>query len=610
MEEEEEEEEEDVEYREVDPMAVIEEKIILLESMTQGNPYNDQLDAKHEEYIGLMEELEILGKKMRKTDRLLDQDQHNDTIRTKLQRKRDQYEQEVTDIVLYAEQDPFFDLDGQHAENLLMAGMNAHSLLGQPLETLTEMSGFEDSIAWNDSSSRLDYGSSTSSFANGRSPRTPRTPRKLQRRIEPSLRQDLTVTKDDHVSILKQKLKQAKSMFENSIDDRERRMLLKKVTEYRDKLELIQGFKQQDSDNDLLGSNRTDQSPSSEASIDVPKQTAMQALVKAHGGGTQGVKVRSKASTQEENEEYLLLKKKLAKATKLAQTSSDSKNIKKLQSKIQEYVVQLQLYPSWEKDQVSMGYGSNASFGQEDADNDVQSASDDDDGEVQGEEHRRFARDEQQEQQVRRSVARSMMESHKQHEYDKQEQATEQPKMLQDSLNLEKYVQEERTTVKILRKKLKKVEQMMDDMLRSKGDEARYNTDFRKLQKKRTQYIAELGDDSASLSSLSLGPNATNGRATLENSTLTTPSSSSKRLGSPSVVASPTIGSPQPSVSESNMGSPTMNPDDDSATELLKKKLKKVEKLMTTTGTSTKEYSKLARKKIQYQQELVELKRT
>ena len=62
MEEEEEDEDEDVEYREVDPMmAVIEEKIILLESMTQGNPYNDQLDAKHEEYIGLMEELEILG---------------------------------------------------------------------------------------------------------------------------------------------------------------------------------------------------------------------------------------------------------------------------------------------------------------------------------------------------------------------------------------------------------------------------------------------------------------------------------------------------------------------------------------------------------------------
>ena len=143
---------------------------------------------------------------------------------------------------------------------------------------------------------------------------------------------------------------------------------------------------------------------------------------------------------------------------------------------------------------------------------------------------------------------------------------------------------------------------MMDDMLKSNGDEARYSTDFRKLQKKRTQYIAELGDDMASLSSLSLGPNATKERVTLTNT-------DTNSLGSPLVVASPKIGSPQPSQSESTMGSPTMNPDDDSATELLKKKLRKVEKLMTTTGTSTKEYNKLARKKIQYQHELVELTR-
>ena len=213
-----------------------------------------------------------------------------------------------------------------------------------------------------------------------------------------------------------------------------------------DKLELIQGFKPQDSDNDV-GSYRTDQSPSSEASIDLPKQTAMQALVKARGGGTQGVKVRSKAATQEENEDYLLLKRKLAKATKLVHTSSDSKNIKKLQIKIQEYIVHLRMYPSWEMDQVSMGYGSSAAVGNEDADVDVQSISDDD-GSVQEETHRRFARDEQQEQEqeVRRSVARSMMASHKQHEYDKQEQATEQPKILQDSLNLDKNVQEERWT--------------------------------------------------------------------------------------------------------------------------------------------------------------------
>ena len=94
-----------------------------------------------------------------------------------------------------------------------------------------------------------------------------------------------------------------------------------------------------------------------------------------------------------------------------------------------------------------MGYGSSAAAGKEEADIDVQSVSDDD-GSVQEETHRRFARDEQQEleQEVRRSVARSMMASHKQHEYDKQEQATEQPKILQDSLNLDKNVQEERWT--------------------------------------------------------------------------------------------------------------------------------------------------------------------
>ena len=91
---------------------------------------------KRDEYLSLMEELEILGKKMRKTDKMLAVP--NQPNLAKLERKREQYEREVTDIVLYAEQDGFFDLDGENGEAAMVAYMKANSLLGTPLETLAE----------------------------------------------------------------------------------------------------------------------------------------------------------------------------------------------------------------------------------------------------------------------------------------------------------------------------------------------------------------------------------------------------------------------------------------------------------------------------------------
>jgi hypothetical protein len=582
------EEEDEVEYREVDPMAVIEERIILIESWVEEDPHNDQIDAKHEEYIGLMEELEILGKKMRKTDKLLDQGHYNDTTKAKLQRKRDQYEQEVTDIVLYAEQDDFFDLDPEHAEDTWMASMNTNSLLGQPLETLTEMSGFEDSKAWNDSRSdfsisRSDFGNSNGSVNNGKSPKTAR---KGKKRLDSST-DDTDISNRENISILEKKLKRAKSMLENSTDDRERSKLLKKITEYKEKLELTQGFKHETSDEDT-GLGKSDRSQISDASsLDhAPKPTPIQVMAKSTGKEAKGVKVKSKAATEEEDEGYSLLKKKLSKATKLVQSSSDSTNVKKLQKKIQEYLDQLKQYPAWKKDQSTMGYDIKGSVRKVHAKGDKL---------PQVEQQQPSSEDEAQQDQkddlVRRSFARSMIESHKQHDQDDDEDTVELDNMSDHSLNLEKYVQEERTTVKLLHRKLEKVEKMMDDTLKKEGDDARYTKEFRKLQKKRTQYMTELGDDHGSLSSSSRNASFRSESIALVNNTNSAHSQPLNHSGRDSSIAS----------------APSIKPDEESEAELLKKKLNKLEKMMKAAGAGTKEYNKLSKKKAQYQQELARL---
>lgn len=579
-------EEDEEEYREVDPMAVIEERLMLLESWLQDDPYNEDVSAKLEEYSRLMEELEILGKKMRKTDKLLGQEQQNATTTAKLERKRDQYEREVTDIVLYAEQDEFFDVEGENGEAALNAYMKANSLLGRPLETLTEMSGFEDSKAWNDSVGALDYKSDTN---HSRSPNT------RKQRVGKNTFSDLDMSKPENVTILKKELKRVKTLFENSIDDAERTELLKKVTEYKEKLSTVKGYQPDDqsSDDDTALLGVSSHSALSEASIDVPSRAPVQAMAQmVNGGGTKTnrknntVKVRSKAAEEAEDEGYRLLKKKLTKATQMKQKTSDAKNLKKLQKKIDKYVSQLSGYAKWEQDQYTYGYGTSTALEEEEQEAEwleQQAAADEE----------RLAQEEQQQQDqlLRRSHAKTMLEGRKKNETEEDE-ASEPDNPDDDSLNLDKYVEEERKVAKLYRKKLKKVEQLIDQMLQKEGDEARYTKEFRKLQKKRKEYLKELGEDHASLSNLSVDMSV-----------------------APSVDLSASVGNMNVSLNMSSLNQSGLeassgtigHPEDDSEAGMLRKKLKKVKKMMKKAGEGTKEYTKLSKKKRQYEQEISDL---
>ena len=203
------------EYREVDPMQVIEDRLMLLEAWLHEDPQQEDVDQKREEYLSLLEELEILGKKMRKTDKLLALP--NQPNVAKLESKRDQYEREVTDIVLYAEQDAFFDLEGENGEAALNAYMRANSLLGQPLETLAEMSGFEDSKAWNDSFGPLDLrsdsGSASGEASAAKSPSRPAQPGQSIANLD--------LSKPHNVTVLKKKLKKAKQMLEDTTSEKD-----------------------------------------------------------------------------------------------------------------------------------------------------------------------------------------------------------------------------------------------------------------------------------------------------------------------------------------------------------------------------------------------------
>jgi len=547
----EEEDEKQVEYREVDPMAVIEEKINLLRSWLEFDPQHDELEAKHTEYMGLMDELEILGKKMRKTDRLLDENHHSDSTKTNLLRKRKQYEKEVTDIVLYAEQDVFFDgKDGDMAEGGYVGHMHPNALLGRPLETLTEMSGFEDSKAWNDS--RSDWSISGKS---------PRTPRKGHKRVDPEALRALDLTQNENLKLVKKQLIKTKAMFEDSTDDRERKELMKQVTEYTQILDKAKQGRRADTDdddddNDVGGGNGMSEVYSDGESKETKKRSKKNST---QNGGisslSPGQTIQSPSPVDEDDERYTLLKRKLAKATTLAKNSTDDKNVRKLQTKIADYIEQLRSYPAWTKDQYSLGYG-----------------------------------EKEEEKEVKLEKRPSKNERQRRPSLDDSQwlNGSMDTIMIDGNESMNHLLDDERGTTELIQKKLKKVERMMDDLLERRGDEARYTNEYRKLQKKRTQYMTELANRSESISRSSLNKSATSEQ---------------------SILISPSKGFDSPSVHESaNASSSSMfDGSQQDAVILLQKKLKKVEKMMSEMDSGTKEYIKLEKKRIQYRRELAGL---
>jgi hypothetical protein len=107
----------------------------------EEDPNDDSLRLKRDEYLGLSEEVEYLGKKMSKAIKLL-QDPNQPNV-AKLEKKRDKYEREFQEIVQYVQTDPFF----AEVEQSLPASLSAHILLGQPLDIVMEMPGLEESMA-------------------------------------------------------------------------------------------------------------------------------------------------------------------------------------------------------------------------------------------------------------------------------------------------------------------------------------------------------------------------------------------------------------------------------------------------------------------------------
>ena len=193
-------------------LPALEEKLFLLENWIQDEPEDEELQQKHEEYLSLLEEVDILGKKMRKTVKLLQVPNQPNT--PKLEKKKDQYEREFQEIVNYVTNDPFFNQDQEDEEeddDLLPQEVRANSLLGLPLEMVQEMPGLEDSIA------TLNY--------QYRKPET-------QRR-----KADVKKLKKE-VATLNKKLKKVEEMMENASTEKEKKKLERKHEEYVVSLEI------------------------------------------------------------------------------------------------------------------------------------------------------------------------------------------------------------------------------------------------------------------------------------------------------------------------------------------------------------------------------------
>jgi hypothetical protein len=578
-------EEEEEEYREVDPMQVIEDRLLLLEAWLHDDPYQEEVNQKREEYLSLMEELEILGKKMRKTDKLLAVP--NQPNLAKLERKRDQYEREVTDIVLYAEQDSFFDMEGENGEAALNAFMNANSLLGKPLETLAEMSGFEDSKAWNESFGTL-----------AGSTREERTLSNHNRKRDPGNSGNsvskMDMSKPHNQTIIKKKLKKAKQLLEDTTSESERKKLLKKLNEYNEALKRASVEKDESSDEEEEGSH------SSEESIDPPTK------ILSPRKNTPAKKTKKSDEEEEGDPAYILLKKKLIKAKKMLQTATTSQEVEKPRKKVDEYLRALAKYPAWKQDQLAYGYGAGHSVAEEDND-------------AEWMEHQAVADEErlvqeeirQQANQHRRSQAKSILGAR-----NKPQKASSSNDSVSsdDSLDLDKYIEEERKLNKVIRKKLKKVEQMIQDKLKREGEGARNTKDFRKLQKKKKEYLTQLGEDHSSLANISVcgsSMNMSSFSSDVQISMMDLGVNDDNDDDREYRLAKEAKDQERQREREARLAAKASknkhnDDDDDPDVQLVRKKLKKLEKMLRATESGSKDEEKLLKKKRQYLAELGE----
>ena len=312
---------------------VLEEKLCLLENWLEEDPDDVALAQKHEEYEGLLEEVEILGKKMRKTIKLLSK---NDPSKEKLERKKDQYEREFQDIVLYVQNDPFF----QNQEELPPS-----SLLGKPLEMVMEMPGLEESIA------SMDYNNSQNDLRGGNLEEIRQSVHTLQKKlkkVEAMLEtasfkeaKKLQKKRDQYIEEIRQeqsklariqeKLDNSRSNLRDGPDERRKREdLLESQLELEDDME--------------------DQELSQDASCDMSdvQEAAMRgkALLDKEQEDTQEEEedeLPQQSRKKKHSKEYKTLKKKLEKINSLIAGSSNPKEQKKLQKKRNDYASQLDL---------------------------------------------------------------------------------------------------------------------------------------------------------------------------------------------------------------------------------------------------------------------------
>ena len=125
-------------------LPILEDRLAVLECWLEEDPDDEELLNKQDEYLGMLEEVDVLTKKMVKTLHELEQpDQPNPK---KYESRREQYEREFGEISSYVQHDPLF-MDEQEARPVPPEFVKANSLLGKPLEDIFEMPGLEESIA-------------------------------------------------------------------------------------------------------------------------------------------------------------------------------------------------------------------------------------------------------------------------------------------------------------------------------------------------------------------------------------------------------------------------------------------------------------------------------
>jgi hypothetical protein len=333
-------------------MDFVEDRLQLLDSWLEDQPDNDKLQEKREEYLELLEELNILTKKLKKVSKLLlEGDQQSTPL--KLAKKQEQYSEEIEQILEYVDQDPLF----------VEAEMDPSDLLGVPLETLVEQPGMEGSSATlnfsvsdlpympprssrslqsgsgNGSSANLDSGAeefeelrpiseeqSTHFNSMGSLPSAGSAHSSASAGSFPVASAHSSLSVYD-ATTLKKKLKKVEVLLQNQQDmDRQQlKKLMKKRDEYSKALR-DQGGGDDDENNSLDGKSMGSFAESSLATMDVSTSSLFRQS-QGLGGGNSNPKKYDKRTLQ----------KKLRKVKKLLQSTNDEEQLGSYRLKAREY---------------------------------------------------------------------------------------------------------------------------------------------------------------------------------------------------------------------------------------------------------------------------------